>query len=129
MVKLDHVTLSVEDWRASHDWYIKNLGLRLEFEVPGGGRARLGVAAVQDDSGVTLFLEQVVGTVPSCGCVHTFQVSDVDAKHRELSASGVKFLYPPQKRYWGYGAELSDPNGHIIYLWDEKSMREKGGAS
>jgi predicted enzyme related to lactoylglutathione lyase len=126
MVKLDHATLAVNDWRASRDWYIKNLGLKLEFEVPDGGRDRLGVAALQDDSGVTLFLEQVAGTVPNCGCIHTFQVTEVDAKHRDLSASGIKFLRTPQKLYWGYGAELADPDGHVLYLWDEKSMREKG---
>lgn len=113
MIKLDHITLSVKDWRASRDWYMANLGLKPEFEVPDGGRAGLGVAAVQDDSGLTLFLEQVA-TVSPCGCVHTFQVSDVDAKHRELCASGIKFLCSPQKRYWGYGAELIDPDRHII---------------
>jgi catechol 2,3-dioxygenase-like lactoylglutathione lyase family enzyme len=126
MVKLDHATLAVSDWRASRDWYIKNLGLKLEFEVPNGGRASLGVTALQDDSGVTLFLEQIAGSVSSCGCVHTFQVADVDAKFRDLSASGIKFLRTPQKLYWGYGAELADPDGHVLYLWDEKSMREKG---
>jgi catechol 2,3-dioxygenase-like lactoylglutathione lyase family enzyme len=125
MGKLDHVTLAVSDWRASRDWYTKNLGLKLEFEVPNGGRAGLGVAALQDNSGVTLFLEQA-GSVPSCGCVHTFQVADIDAKYRDLLASGIKFLRAPQKLYWGYGAELADPDGHMLYLWDEKSMREKG---
>jgi predicted enzyme related to lactoylglutathione lyase len=129
VVKLDHITLSVLDWRASRDWYVNNLRLKLEFEVPDGGRVKLGVAALQDDSGVTLFLEQVAGHVPNCGCVHTFQVNDVETKYRSLSASGVKFLRSPQRLYWGYGAELADPDGHILYLWDEKSMREKGGIS
>jgi catechol 2,3-dioxygenase-like lactoylglutathione lyase family enzyme len=129
MIKLDHITLSVQDWRASRDWYVNNLGLKLEFEAPDGGRAELGVAALQEDSGVTLFLEQAAGHSPNCGCVHTFQVNDVEAKYRTLSASGVIFLRSPQRMYWGYGAELADPDGHILYLWDEKSMREKGGIS
>jgi len=30
--------------------------------------------------------------------------------------------------FWGYGAELLDPDGYRIHLWDEVSMREKGGA-
>jgi uncharacterized glyoxalase superfamily protein PhnB len=54
-------------------------------------------------------------------------VDDVDAMHARLSAAGVKFRKPPQKLYWGYGAELTDPDGHFVRLWDEKSMREKGG--
>lgn len=125
MIKLDHVTLAVRDWRASRDWYAKNLGLKIEFEVTHGGPEKLGVAAMQDDSGLTLFLEQVAGAVPACACIHNFQVLDVDAKYKDLAAAGIKFLNQPQKLYWGYGAELADPDGHILRLWDEKSMREK----
>jgi predicted lactoylglutathione lyase len=51
----------------------------------------------------------------------------VEAKHRELAARGVAFDKAPQKLFWGYGAELRDPDGCLIYLWDEQSMREKGG--
>jgi hypothetical protein len=32
----------------------------------------------------------------------------------------------PQKLFWGYGAELRDPDGYLIRLWDELSMHEKG---
>jgi predicted enzyme related to lactoylglutathione lyase len=59
-----------------------------------------------------------------------FQVDDVEAKFRELSAKGVQFVHPPQKVDWGYGAELRDPTGYAIGLCDEVAMREKGqGAS
>ena len=129
MARLDHAKLAVKDWRASRDWYVQNLGLKLEFEAPEGGLAELGVAALQDDAGLTLFVEQVPGKIAKCECVHYFQVADVEAKYHELSAAGIEFLQSPRKIYWGYGAELVDPDGHIIYLWDEKSMREKGGSS
>lgn len=128
MAKLDHVSLAVRDWRVSRDWYIRLFDLKLEFEAPQGGAAALGVAALQDDTGLALFLEQVSDKVPLCGCTHTFQVGDVEAMHEKLSVSGVQFLKPPQKLFWGYGAEIADPDGHIIRLWDEKSMREKGGS-
>ena len=29
------------------------------------------------------------------------------------------------KVFWGYGAELCDPDGYRLRLRDEKSMREK----
>jgi hypothetical protein len=32
----------------------------------------------------------------------------------------------PSKAFWGYGAELRDPDGYLVHLWDEKSMEEKG---
>ncbi len=61
MAKLDHIRIAVRDWRTSRDWYQKHFGLKIEFEVPDGGDAKLGVAAMQDDSGLTLFLDQVQG--------------------------------------------------------------------
>lgn len=101
MIKLDHVTLAVKDWRASRDWYAKHLGLKVEFEVPTGGSAKLGVVAMQDDSGLTLFLEQVSGAASACACIHNFQVDDVDAKHKQLAASGVKFSKDSAKALLG----------------------------
>ena len=44
-----------------------------------------------------------------------------------MAARGVAFVHPPQKVYWGYGAELLDPDGYRLRLWDEVTMREKGG--
>ena len=26
---------------------------------------------------------------------------------------------------WGCGAELTDPDGHAVRLWDERTMKEK----
>ena len=124
MVKLDHIRIAVRDWQVSRDWYKKHLGLRVEFEMPDGGDAKLGVAAMQDDSGLTLFLDQVRGEPPACACINYFQIQGVDEAYRRMIASGVQFLRPPQKFYWGYGAELTDPDGYIIRIWDKKSMRE-----
>ena len=123
MVKLDHVRIAVKDWRASRDWYRKNFGFKVEFEVADGGDAKLGVAAMQDDSGLTLFLDQAPENLQACSCVLYFQVDEVDDRYRALSDAGVRFLRAPQEMYWGYGAELADADGHVIRIWDEKSMR------
>ncbi|MGH9736273.1 MAG: VOC family protein [Candidatus Acidiferrales bacterium] len=128
MATLDHVSLAVRDWHVSRDWYMRLLGLKLEFEVPQGGATGLGVAALQDDAGLTLFLEQVPDDVHVCGCINTFQVADVEGLHAKFSASDIRFLKPPRKLFWGYGAEIADPDGHVVRLWDEKSMRDKGGS-
>jgi hypothetical protein len=45
----------------------------------------------------------------------------------KLVRDGARFEYPPSKRFWGFGAELRDPEGYLIHLVDERSMREKGG--
>lgn len=121
MIKLDHLTIAVSDYRASRDWYLETLGLKLEFEIP-----ERATAAVQDEFDFTLFLAETPGGPGRPSCVLTFQVADVEAKHRELSQAGVAFTHPPQRVFWGYGAELKDPDGYRIWLWDEKSMQEKG---
>ena len=126
-MKLDHLALPVSDWTASRDWYVLNLGFTLEFEVARGGAAGLGVAALQDDAGFTVFLEQVDAPILSGQASVTLQVDDVDALFQRLSATGLTFPAAPGRQFWGYGAVLADPDGHRLHLYDETSMREKGG--
>jgi predicted enzyme related to lactoylglutathione lyase len=121
MVRLDHLSLPVADWRKSRDWYKEHLGFEVEFEIPDRQ-----TAAMRDDADLTVFLyEHEVAPCP--GMSFTIQVDDVDAKHRELSAAGVAFLHPPMKVFWGYGAELCDPDGYRLRLWDQTTMQEKSG--
>ena len=127
MVKLDHLSLAVSDWRAARDWYVGCLGFKVEFEVPAGGPSGGGVVALQDDAGLTVFLEQVAEQVLSGQGAYTLQLDDVDTACARLAAAGVPFLAEPQKLFWGYGAELADPDGHVWRLYDETTMREKGG--
>jgi catechol 2,3-dioxygenase-like lactoylglutathione lyase family enzyme len=121
MIKLDHLTIAVSDCDKSREWYTKTLGLKLEFEIP-----ERRTAAVQDEFDFTLFLAETPGGPGRPSCVLTFQVADVEAHYKTLSAAGVTFVHPPQKTFWGYGSELKDPDGYRIWLWDEKTMREKG---
>ena len=119
MVRLDHLSLPVADWRKSRDWYKEQLGFETEFEIPDRN-----TAAMRDDAGLTVFLYEAE-VAPCPGISFTIQVDDVDAKHRELSAAGIAFVHPPMKVFWGYGAELCDPDGYRLRLWDEKTMKEK----
>ena len=121
MPRLDHLSLPVSDWRKSRDWYKDLLGFEVEFEIPDRK-----TAAMRDDADLTIFLYQA--EVVDCpGISFTVQVDDVEAKHAALAAAGVPFVHPPMKLFWGYGAELCDPNGYRLRLWDQKSMKEKGG--
>ena len=119
MVRLDHLSLPVADWRKSRDWYRRHFSFEVEFEI----RDRK-TAAMRDDADLTVFLYE--GEVIACpGISFTIQVDDVDAKHVELIAAGIAFVHPPMKVFWGYGAELCDPDGYRLRLWDEKTMKEK----
>ena len=121
MPRLDHLSLPVRDWRKSRDWYKNHLGFEVEFEIPDRK-----TAAMRDDADLTIFLYQAA-VADSPGISFTIQVDDVEAKHDALAAVGVRFVHPPRKVFWGYGAELCDPDGYRLRLWDQKTMKEKGG--
>lgn len=121
MPRLDHLALPVRDWRKSRDWYKNHLDFGVEFEIPDRR-----TAAMRDDANLTIFLYE--GEVAACpGISFTIQVDDVEAKHMALAGAGIPFVHAPNRVFWGYGAELCDPDGYRLRLWDEKSMKEKGG--
>jgi catechol 2,3-dioxygenase-like lactoylglutathione lyase family enzyme len=126
MVKLDHLSIPVSDWRRTRDWYVEHLGFRIEFEAPAGGREGLGVVALQDDAGLTLFGEQLRGAIQTGQASYTIQVENVDDLHQRLVSAGLGFKAAPSKLFWGYGAVLEDPDGHVLHLYDARTMAEKG---
>jgi catechol 2,3-dioxygenase-like lactoylglutathione lyase family enzyme len=119
MMKFDHLNLPVSDLDRSRRWYLSALGLKVEFEVPDRR-----TVALNDGEGFAIFLQEKPDVVPN-GIALWFQVDDVDASFAEWSARGVTFAHGPRKNFWGYGAELADPDGYLVRLWDERTMREK----
>jgi catechol 2,3-dioxygenase-like lactoylglutathione lyase family enzyme len=120
MIKFDHLGIPVTDLARSRDWYVRTLGLKVEFEIPD----RQAVA-LQDTGGFTIFLRQAGSAVAPSQCALWFQVASVDDTFAAWCARGVQFGHGPQKTFWGYGVELADPDGYLIRLWDERSMKEK----
>ncbi|HJQ82576.1 MAG TPA: VOC family protein [Candidatus Binatia bacterium] len=121
MIRFGHLAIPVRDVARSRDWYVQHFGFEVEIDVPE--RKTVGI---KDDGDFTLFLEETAGAVMP-GCKFALEVADVESTYRQLSARGVEFEKRPQKLYWGYGAELRDPDGYLVSVWDERSMREKGG--
>jgi predicted enzyme related to lactoylglutathione lyase len=119
-MKLDHLRIPVTDLARSRAWYTDTIGLTVEFEVP-----ERQTVALQDGAGFTILLQQGPGAVQPGGCALWFQVDDVDATHAAWTARGVQFAHAPRTTYWGYGAELQDPDGYLVRLWDQRSMRER----
>jgi catechol 2,3-dioxygenase-like lactoylglutathione lyase family enzyme len=54
MIKFDHLRLPVTDVDRSRHWYIRTLGLTVEFEIPDRQ-----TVALQDSDGFTIFLQEV----------------------------------------------------------------------
>jgi catechol 2,3-dioxygenase-like lactoylglutathione lyase family enzyme len=126
VVKLGHLRIAASDWRRSRDWYVGHLGFSVEFEPPAGGASGLGAAALRDDAGLTALLEQRSEPILSGRSSYTPQVDDVDLPHARLRAEGLNFPSPPEKYFWGCGAVLADPDGHLLALYDEASMAATG---
>ena len=95
---------------------MKKLGFKVEFE-------RGGITAIQDSAGFTIFLRKATKRLAGDKVTLTIQLKSVDRTHHQLSKNGVKFLNSPQRLFWGYGAELLDPDGYMLNLWDQVSMR------
>lgn len=107
LVQLDHLlAIRVRDLEAARCRFIDHLGMVLEFEVPGRR-----TVALQDDGGLTLFLDETAGEVGSDGVVLTFQVADVEASYRALAAKGVRFESSPARRFWGTASSCGTPTG------------------
>jgi predicted enzyme related to lactoylglutathione lyase len=119
MLKFDHLNLPVSDLERSQEWYVSTLGLKVEFEVPDRR-----TVALQDGEGFAIFLQERPDMAPN-GVALWFQVDDVDVTFGQWKDRGVSFTHGPQKNFWGYGAELADPDGYLVRLWDARSMREK----
>ena len=115
MAKLSHMVLPVTDVGKSRDWYVNSLDFKLEFE-------REGVTAIKDEADLTIFLQKTANAPAGEKITLTIRVKDVDRKHQELASRGVKFVSAPTRLFWGYGAEVLDPDGYMNHLWDEATM-------
>jgi catechol 2,3-dioxygenase-like lactoylglutathione lyase family enzyme len=122
MTRFDHLAMPVRELAVCRDWYVRVLGLKVEFEAH-----ERRTVAVRDDHDFTIFLHQAPLPATASTFVLYFQVDDVHARYRQLAQQGISFDHEPRVTDWGYGAQLKDPNGYVICLWDEQTMPKTRG--
>ena len=116
--KLNHLQITVRDAVRSRDWYVENIGLKVEFEVP-----QQGFVALEDDWGMALLISRgKPAKGAASGFAIYFEVEDVDARYLKLKSDRLKIVHEPKKTVWGYGPELTDPDGYIVRLFDYRSI-------
>lgn len=115
MAKVSHIVLPVSDVPRSREWYVNKLGFTFERELEHA-------VAIKDESGLTIFLVKATDPLAGQKITLTIRVGSVDSKHLELTAVGVTFVSPPKRQFWGYGAEVLDPDGYMNHLWDDVTM-------
>ena len=116
--KLNHMQLTVRDAARARDWYVRNIGLKVEFEV-----LETGFVALEDDWGMAVLLSQgKAAKGAASGVAIYFEVEDVDARYETLKGDGVRFVHEPKRTVWGYGPELRDADGYTVRLFDHRSI-------
>ncbi len=111
-MRLNHVTLAVEDVEASAAFYAR-LGLtQIVASYPDYAR----FLAPQGDTTLSLHHTEDSPSVPSAS-IH-FEVDDVDRAVAELKEAGIRFVRDPvDQPYLWREAILLDPDGHRVFIY------------
>ncbi len=115
--RLSHLFVLASDLESARRFYVDELGLDLLMETPGyirvggGGGFHLGIEEGRPEN------------VPAPGIEIVIQVDDVDRRYRELVASGMRFLGPPEDQEWGARhAWLIDPDGYRLSIYSAPAV-------
>ena len=116
-MKLYAIRVLVRNWPGACTFYRDALGFPERYRNEEFGWAEydlggpcLGVERVDegDDEGAAM-VGRFLGV--------SFQVDDIQARHRELVARGVEFTSPPRQQPWGgWLAHFRDPDGNVLTL-------------
>ena len=116
--------LPVPDVPAAAEWFVRVLGLEIDFLVaddgqpPYYGRVRCGDRTWGDP--VFIHLQQDEGRITPCGETRLHVGHDIDGLFAHASAQGVEVLEPPADRPWGLREfALRGPGGHVLVLGAE----------
>jgi len=113
-MRLDTLTLTTRDLPRSRAFYTGKLGFRVVEEA--------GESFVVDAGGVRLHVDRVFSDVARSPLSFSeprlvFDTEDLLARCRTLRDLGVS-VDGPRRAERGTYAELSDPDGHPIVLWE-----------
>ncbi|MGH2689951.1 MAG: VOC family protein [Actinomycetota bacterium] len=117
---LIEVELHVSDMEAALRLYRDAIGLPLEGHAHAEGdpihcHASWGDWSADTD-GFLLFSLFPAGPGEATRSAFGFGVSDLDAVHARVEASGVKVVHAPVDRPWGRVAAYQDTDGNLVTL-------------
>ena len=135
-MRLNFVTLFVEDQRKALDFYTGVLGFVTRHDVPLGDDFWTTVVSPESPDGPELLLEpaghpavkayrhaMIADGIP----LAQFEVDDVEAEHARLSGRGVVFSQPPMDIGTAVVAVFDDTCGNLIQLISGTSRAGRGG--
>ena len=110
--------LRVENLSASIDYYVKILGFRLDWDVPGI------FASVSRDR-ASIFLCE--GDQGHAGGWVWVGVSDAAALHEDYRRRGARIRHPPTNYEWAYEMQVEDLDGNVLRMGSEPLEDEPVG--
>jgi catechol 2,3-dioxygenase-like lactoylglutathione lyase family enzyme len=118
-VRLEGLTLRVEDVQRSMDFYGGKLGFSVEIDkAPHFAMIRVG-----GPNGGTIGLLPAESTNPSAwspssglraGIHIELTTDDLDALYEHLKSRGVEFFEPPHEEPWERSMRAHDPDGYTV---------------
>jgi predicted enzyme related to lactoylglutathione lyase len=118
----------VSDQDRALDYFVNRLGFEKRADNPMGPDAPRWIEVVPPGAQTSLVLFKPTEQMPGASSYaeaqarigtfanFIFNVDDMQATHRELSARGVEFVDPPSQQGWGWWATIKDPDGNVIGL-------------
>lgn len=132
--RLTATTLFVADQDEACDFYVNKLGFEVRMDNTAGNFRWLTVSPKGQpdlqiilmrlapyghmDAERTMALRNLIQQGISAAGV--FETGDIQRTHRELTARGVEFVSPPQKKFYGTEAVFKDPTGNLFSLTERK---------
>jgi len=112
---LEHTAIASPNPKRLADWYVQNLGFRINFEYDGNYFVRApdgGMLEIIPSEG-----ERAPQKMKDPGIRHiAVAVSDFDAAHDELRTKGVQFLTDAFVNQGNRLVFFSDGDGNILHL-------------
>jgi catechol 2,3-dioxygenase-like lactoylglutathione lyase family enzyme len=121
-IRMEGLTLTVENVKRSIDFYTKKLGFKCEWNAaPAFGMIRIG-GSKGGTIGLLSWNEAKKEGAKKMTAKHKLAVhvelstDDLDGLYERFTKKGVKFLEPPHDEPWERSATLLDPDGYPIEI-------------
>ena len=125
ITRISAVSVVVSDQDRSLAFYSQKLGFELQMDAPMGQSRWIQLAPKGAQTSLVLGkptedmppeIYQRTKSMMGGFTNFIFEVDDLEASYRELSARGVEFVDTPAQQPWGWWATIKDPDGNIIGL-------------